>query len=110
MLTKLEVALDSGTCNWVDYSVELRGLWYYVKPDEPSRQGKLPMSRFFPSYRSHSGGTFKWYGPRTLEGRQRALAAHPKPSYRSKYKTRTLIKVECWRSSNQRPVAAWLLL
>ena len=84
------LALRHGGARYVDFSLEVPGLYFYslgADADAPAAAGarRLAASEFYPSMNAHGGGTFKWRGPSNEVQRQHLSESNPLPSYRRKY-------------------------
>jgi hypothetical protein len=90
---KLDLALNADSAVWLDIAVEVPGFWEYLLP-ATARAGRLPVTRFFPTMRSHGGGTWRWRCGGKPEQRTRLMVTSPLPSNRTAagYTTRTLAR------------------
>ena len=79
----LNQGVISGHIPWVDFAIEVPGMYFYHRDEGTSGHGKLaiPKAQFYPSKRSHKGGTFKWRAPVgvRLEGLRDTWRPSPKP-------------------------------
>ena len=62
---------------WTDFAIEVPGLFYYM-PSDSDCPPKLSVKQFFPSCHAHSGGTWRWRGPRPGPKRDEMRTANPR--------------------------------
>lgn len=61
----LDMGVGVGHIPWVDFAIEVPGMYWYFCDEGVSSASKFPIPKgqFYPSRRSHQGGTFKWRAP-----------------------------------------------